>query len=139
MKKFFLLSFLPSNVDLGLLLLRVGFGVTMVVYHGWPKVTKFSSMFTTFADPVGVGPRASYLVAVGGEALAATLVVLGLFTRFAALWAAVVMGVAFFIVHERALSGPRSGEMAFLYCVAFLTLVFTGAGRYSVDAKIGGK
>ena len=137
MKKFFLLSFVPTSVDFGLLVLRVLLGASMLWLHGWGKVKGFSSMFHRFSDPFGLGPEVSYVLAAGGEFFAAGLVVLGLFTRFAAFWTACVMGVAFFMVHDAALSGPRSGEMALLYLIGFASLVITGAGRYSFDARMG--
>lgn len=137
MKKFFQLSFLPTHVDLGLLVLRLTFGGSMVLLHGWGKIAKFETLFDTFPDPIGLGSRASYVLAAGGEFLGASLIVLGLFTRFAALWVGVVMAIAFFVAHGAVLSGPRSGEMALLYLGAFLVLLTCGGGRYSLDARIG--
>lgn len=139
MKKFFQLSFLPTHVDLGLLVLRLIFGSLIALLHGWGKVTKASSMFDTFPDPIGLGSRVSYVLAAGGEFLGGLLIVLGLFTRFAALWVGIVMAVAFFFAHGAALSGPQSGEMPLLYFVGFLVLLITGPGRYSFDGKMGGR
>lgn len=139
MKKFFLLSFLPTSADLGLLVLRVGLGTLMLVLHGWAKLSKFSTLIDTFPDPLGISHRASYLLAMGGEVLGSTLLILGLATRFAAVWLATIMTVAFITAHGMALSGPRSGELAVVYGVGFITLLMAGAGRYSVDAKIGGR
>ena len=139
MKKFFLLSFLPTNVDLGLLVLRVASGGLMLVLHGWPKLTKFSSMFDSFPDPIGLGNRASYLLATGGEVIGSALVMLGLFTRFAALWLAVILGVAFFVAHQAVLTGARSGELALVYLLVFVLLFVGGGGRYSFDSEMGAK
>lgn len=139
MKKFFLVSFLPTNVDLGLLVLRLVFGGSLLALHGWGKLIKFSSMFDNFPDPIGIGNRASYLLATGGEVLGALFVVLGLFTRFGALWAGSVMAVAFFVAHGMKLSGQGSGELAMLFLAGFLTLFITGGGRYSFDAQLGAK
>jgi uncharacterized membrane protein YphA (DoxX/SURF4 family) len=47
------------------------------------------------------------------------------------------MGVAFFMVHGGKLSGDGSGEMAVLYALAFLVTLVAGAGRYSIDRKLG--
>lgn len=137
MKKLFSLSFLPVNADLGLLLLRLGFGGGMAVLHGWPKLTDFGSKFHTFPDPLGITHEISYLLTVGAELLGAALVALGCLTRFAALSLLITMGVAFFVVHHGALSGERSGEMAMLYGAAFLVLLVTGGGRYALDTKLG--
>ena len=139
MKKFFLFSFLPTHVDFALLVLRLVLGGSMLALHGWGKLTKFSSMFNSFPDPLGLGSRASYVLATGGECLGALFVALGLFARLGALWAGSVMGVAFFLVHDAKLMGPGNGETALVYLAGFLTILIAGAGRFSFDARMGGK
>jgi putative oxidoreductase len=62
-----------------------------------------------------------------------TLLIAGLFSRFAALMLAVTMGTAFFFVHKSALVGANSGELAMVYLTAYVTLFLTGAGKISVD------
>ncbi len=139
MKKFFHLSFIPTSTDLALLVLRLGLGGSMLLLHGWAKGSKFSSMFDTFPDPLGIGNKASYLLATGGEIVGSLLLLLGLFTRFAALWLAIVMGVAFTMAHNMVLRGPGSGELALIFLVGFVTLFLAGAGRFSLDAKTGAR
>jgi putative oxidoreductase len=75
---------------------------------------------------------------VFAEVVCALMLVLGLFTRFAALALAITMAVAFFKIHEMKLSGPGSGELALMYLMAYATLFFTGAGKLSIDGNIGG-
>ena len=138
MKKILQLSFVPTSTDLGLLILRLWFGVSMAFLHGWPKLSGFSGMADGFPDPLGVGARNSLILAIVGELVCSLLLVLGLFTRIAALGAAITMGIAYGIIHKWALSGPQSGEMAYLYLGVFVVLFITGAGRFSVDGSGGG-
>ena len=138
MLKFFQLSFIPTSTDLGLLVLRVWVGLSMVILHGWPKVSGYSSMLEKWQDPLGIGNQPSLIGAIFGELVCAGLVVLGLATRFAALVCVFTMGVAFFIAHKGVLKGPMNGEMAFIYMAAFATLFFAGPGKLSIDAKLGG-
>ncbi len=91
------------------------------------------------ADPLGVGHTTSLSLTVFAEVVCAALLVLGLFTRFAALVLVIEMGVAFFMVHQRALTGSGSGEMAFLYLAGFVTLFLAGGGQFALDRKLGGK
>jgi putative oxidoreductase len=137
LKNFFSLSFLPASADAGLLVLRLLFGGGMLVLHGWPKVLGFGSQFHSFPDPLGVTHEISYLLTIGAEFFGAALVVIGCYTRFAAFSLVVTMGVAFFVVHEGALSGKQSGEMAMIYGAAFLVSLVAGGGRYAVDTKTG--
>ena len=139
MKKLLHLDFLPRSPDVALLLLRLIFGGAMLGLHGWEKLMKFGEMSGSFADPLGVGRTASLVLALVGEILCAALLVVGAYTRFAALGAAITMGVALIIVHGGQLSGPDSGEMSFLYLAPFLALLIAGGGRFSLDAKLGAK
>lgn len=137
MKKFLSLSFLPTNRDVGLLILRVAFGGYMAMFHGWGKLMGWSKMSDGFPDPLGISSPVSLGFTIGAEFVAAVLVVLGLFTRLSALALVFTMGVAFFVIHGAKLSGEGNGEMAALYGLVFLVLAVTGGGKYAVDSKLG--
>lgn len=137
--KFLHLNFIPRSPDLALLLIRLWFGLSMAFLHGWGKLTGFSEMVTQFADPFGFGKPVSLGFAVFSEFVCSLLMAVGLFTRFAALCGAITMFTAFWIIHGHKLSGPGSGEMAFLFLGAYVALFLAGAGKYSIDAKIGAK
>lgn len=139
MKKILQLSFIPLSTDLALLLLRIWYGAPLLILHGWPKLVGFSSMAGSFPDPLGVGPRNSLILALIGEVLCSALLIVGLFSRFAALGVAITMGVAFWGVHRWSLSGEHNGEMAYVYLGVFVALLFAGAGRFSLDARSGVK
>lgn len=133
------LDFLPRNPDLALLILRVWLGLALLWLHGRSKLTGFSGMADKFPDPLGVGSAASLAMAVFAEVLCAALLVLGLFTRAAALVLVILMSVAFLVVHKASLEmGPGSGELAFIYLAGFVSLLIAGPGRFSIDAKISG-
>lgn len=137
--KFLHLNFLPRSADAALLLLRLWHGAAMVILHGWLKLTGFSGLAPKFLDPYGLGKTPSLALATFGELVCAGLIVLGLFTRVAALGAAVTMATAFWFAHGAALTGPRTGELAFAYLGVFLALFLGGAGKFSLDAKLGAK
>lgn len=133
---FLRLSFLPVNVDAGLLLLRLWIGLSMLLIHGIDKVSHFSKYAGQFPDPLHVGHKASLCLSITAEVGASALIVLGLFTRLGALVGAINVGVAFFLVHKAALAtGATSGELAFLYLAGYVTLLFTGGGRMAMDGK----
>jgi putative oxidoreductase len=127
------LEFLPSSTDLGLLVLRLWLGTSLLVLHGWTKLSTFQEMSGKFPDPLGLGSKASLSLAVFGEVAGAIFIILGLFARFGALSCAITMSVAFFITHGAKLKGSGSGELAFIYLAGFITILFAGAGRYSID------
>lgn len=124
----------------GLLVLRVGLGLLMAG-HGWGKLQMLMQrQFEQFGDPIGLGKHASLILAVFGEFVCPLLVIAGLFTRFAAVPVVITMAVAAFVVHANdplMMTGAGgSKEPALLFLIPFLTLIFTGGGRFSLDALI---
>ena len=99
----------------------------------------FSSMSGQFGDPFGVGRTPSLVLAIIGEVVCSSLLVLGLFTRVAALGAAITRGTAFWLVHGGKLMGDGNGELAFLYLGGVVALFLAGGGKFSLDAKMGAK
>jgi len=125
-----------SLKNLGLLVLRVWLGLSMLLLHGWPKVEKYANMSQGFPDPLGVGPAMSLNLAIFAEVFCALLLVVGLTARLAAIPLIVTMAVAFFVVHGGALTGEGNGEMAFIYLAGFVALFIAGPGRHSFDHLI---
>ena len=107
----------------------------MMLLHGWMKFENFNTMAPKFLPLFGLPSNVSLGLAIFAELVCSGLLVLGLFTRFAALNLAITMSVAFFMVHKGAFTGPQSGELAYVYLAGFATLFLTGGGKFSVDGK----
>jgi putative oxidoreductase len=75
------------------------------------------------------------------ELVGGALLVLGLFTRPAALIMSGEMAFAYFISHAPGGFFPilNRGDAAILYCFIFLYIAFAGGGPWSVDALMGRK
>ncbi len=117
--------------NIGVLLLRGTAGVFMIT-HGWPKLQNLmTSGEIMFPDPLGFGAETSLVLAVFAEVLCAFLLVIGLATRLAAIPLIITMAVAVFIIHQN--DGFAKQEMGALYLIIFITLLITGAGKYSLD------
>lgn len=121
--------------DISLLLLRLVFGGFMLINHGWGKMIKlFTGDPTKFADPIGLGAPISLGLTTFAEVLCAFLLVIGLFTRWAAIPLIITMFVAVFVVH---IDDPLSKmEMGLMYLTAYMVLAISGPGWYSLDARI---
>src|SRR5258708_24487032 len=89
---------LSSRQPLGLLLLRVSLGLVFFS-HGYPKLAHSAAGMQGFFVQHGLP---GYFVYIAGvlEVFGAILLVLGLFTRAAALLLAIEMGVAIWKVHR---------------------------------------
>ena len=129
------LKFLPVYPDLALLVMRLWFGGLLVLLHGWMKISMWGVMSQKFADPFGIGSPASLALSTFAEAVCASLIALGLFTRFAAVVCIINMTTAFLIGSGGRLTGPHNGELAFLFLGAFVVLLLAGPGRFSVDGR----
>lgn len=124
---------MKKNVDLGLLVLRVGFSA-MMLSHGIPKLMSLLEGNTNVVgDPFGLGGLITSILVIIGEVIAPVLILIGLKTRLAAIPAIITMAIAAFYIHG---SDPLAKkELALLYLFAFLAIALMGAGRFSVDKK----
>lgn len=146
-----LTAFAGTAPEVGLLILRLGFGGYLAT-HGWGKLQMvLDGQFDRFGDPIGIGSGASLVLVMFAEFFCSILVMVGLATRLAAIPIVIAMAVAAFVAHgsdpwtmgEAArlfFSGESaswaSKQPALLFMIAFLSLIFTGPGRFSADAWI---
>ncbi|MBT0608533.1 DoxX family protein [Aequorivita echinoideorum] len=121
-----------TNYSLGLLLLRIGFGIMMLT-HGIPKLMQLISGNFEFGDPIGLGGPISLILAVIGEVVCPILVIIGFKARWASVPIIITMAVAAFVVHASDPLGTK--ELAILYLVAFIAIALLGSGKYSIDRK----
>lgn len=122
------------DTGVGLLILRVVASFTMLFGHGWGKLMNVFSGNFQFADPIGLGPTLSLILAAFAEGICSILIIFGFYTRAAALVLTINMSVAFLFVH---LFNDPFGrmELPLVYLTIFLTLFLLGPGKYSIDAK----
>ena len=104
----------------------------LLLQHGTGKLLKF---------PAGVVQPNFNLMSMPGyagfiEFVCGILLVIGLFSRPAAFIASGMTAVAYFMVHAPQGFFPilNRGELAVLYCFAFLYLAAAGPGPWSLDA-----
>lgn len=138
------MSFIPERTQAGLALLRVCTGATLFLKHGWEKQPAHWAQFMThFPDPIGIGSHPSFLIAFVSDFVCGILLIIGLGTRWAALYCLGNIFVAWAFVHHFAFLGkgsqPDHGELIVLYMGALLTLLIAGPGAASLDHFLGRK
>lgn len=121
--------------DTVLLLLRLAFGLTMLVNHGWPKIMKLMNDDPIkFVDFLGMGATITLILVVFAEVICSFLLMLGWLTRLACIPLIITMLVAIFKIHW---GDPFSDlEGALLYLIVYLCIFIAGPGWYALDRKI---
>lgn len=123
-----------KEINIALLFLRITIGAFMLT-HGFGKLTMLlDGSPIQFADPVGVGPDASLVLAVFAEFFCSILLITGIATRISAIPLIITMLVAGFVVHSGDPFAVK--EKSFLFLVVFITIAIAGAGKISVDNLI---
>jgi putative oxidoreductase len=138
------MRFAPERTQVGLALLRVWTGAALFVRHGWEKQpAHWATFMAHFPDPIGIGSHPSFLIAFVSDFVCSILLVIGLGTRWAALFCTCNIFVAWALVHHFAFAGkgPQSdhGEIVALYLGALLTIVIAGPGAACVDRVLARK
>jgi len=120
-------KFLSRFSEPGYLVLRIGVAF-LFIFHA-PQ--KYFGWWSSPAFPL-LSLRG---LAIGIELVASPLIALGLFTRIAATLCAAEMAGAYWVVHR--FLGPlpigNRGELACLYFVVFVYMIFRGGSTYSLD------
>jgi len=126
---------MTNSEDTGKLILRVSLGV-MILLHGIAKIMGGVDGIVGMVGKTGLPAAFGYLVYVG-EVLAPLLLIVGLWTRLAALVAVINMVVAVVLAHMGELftlnkQGGWALELQGMFLFTAIAVVLLGAGRFSV-------
>ena len=134
MKRLLSINYSTGAFNFSMLLLRVVFGLLILIKHGYDKLINFSTLQYKFYNFFHLGLKTPLVLAIFAEFFCGLFIVLGLFTRLAVIPLIITMLVAVF--------GAEAGkplvdsELALLYLGAFVTLLFCGPGKVSIDGMI---
>lgn len=130
----------PVHRDTGLLLLRLGIAFTMLTFHGYGKITAGIDRWAGIGaamENFGItfAPAFWGFMAAFSEFFCSILLALGVLFRPAALLLAATMFVAV-VRHlnlpiDNPASGLKGGGHALELLIVYVSLVFTGPGRFA--------
>ena len=131
------------SVDIGILLVRVLFGLAIAA-HGSQKLFGAFGGYGLkgtgrFFETLGFKPGAMFASIAGlSELMGGLLLALGLLTPASAAVVVATMIVAMLTVHlKNGFFAANNGiELPFLFAAAALGMIFTGGGTYSLDALL---
>ena len=135
MRKLLSTKYSAGAFNAAMLLLRLGVGILMM-HIGYQKLIHFGDMQPKFMNFMGMGSTMSLALVVFAEFFCSMFLILGLFTRFAAIPLIITMCVALFKVNNGDVFGEY-GQVATLFLLGYLVLLFVGPGKVSVDSMIG--
>jgi putative oxidoreductase len=126
--------------DIGKLILRVSLGV-LVLLHGIGKLISGPAFVLKIVGTAGLPMAFGYLVYVG-EVIAPVLLIVGLWTRVAALIVAASVAVSVLLVMPGQIfaladTGGWAIELEGIYVFVAITVALLGAGRYSIGGIKG--
>lgn len=124
----------PFLPDAGLLFARVAGALLVLHVHGLPKLLHFADELARIDDPLHLGRTVTLYCALFAEMLCPLLVAAGLLTRLACLPLLFLLGVSMLLVHPD--WSIADGQFGWLLIIVFGTIAISGAGRYSLDARL---
>lgn len=123
--------------DVAPLFLRVATGAVFLG-HGWQKLGQGVPAVALFLGGLGFpAPELFAVLLIAAEVGGGALLILGAYTHWAAKATAFVALVALLTVHlKNGFMGPGGFEFILVLLAASVSLMITGAGKYSLDRKL---
>lgn len=134
MKKLLSTNYSDTAFNVAMLVLKSGLGIVMLP-HGYQKLVHFAEYRTKFFNLFSMGSTLSLSLAIFAELVCSIFLILGLFTRTAALVLALFTSVIIFKVNNGTILGKSEFELTLL--LGFFTLLLVGGGKYSVEGGMG--
>jgi putative oxidoreductase len=126
-----------NSIHFALLLFRVAVAAELLVAHGLKKIGVGVNIAEIVPNPLGLPEALNQAFAVGANIGMPLFIILGLFTRIAALPILAITLTGYFVVH---FNDPiLVKDIPFMYSVSFLFIAITGAGKYSLDNYFSSK
>ena len=136
----------PLHADAGLLVVRLGVGISLLAFHGYGKITGGPELWAqigTNMENLGIGfaPTMWGFFAAFAESFCSLLVVLGVAFRPAAALVAFTMLVAALrhlgLPADNPSAGWSGASHALELLSVFAALLLTGPGRYTLPGMLG--
>ncbi|MFY9074561.1 GntR family transcriptional regulator [Malaciobacter mytili] len=126
------------NENIGKLILRLSIAGLML-FHGFFKLFNGIDGIKFLVTQAGLPEFIAYGVYLG-EIIFPILIIIGLFTRISSLFFALTMVFAIFLAHSTDIftleeTGGLVIELPLIYLLISISIIFIGAGKYSLDAK----
>jgi putative oxidoreductase len=132
------------SIDFGLLLIRLGVGLSLVIFHGYSKLMGGPELWTKLGASMSNLHITQYPVVWGflsafAESICACLLVVGVLFRPAAFFVAFNMFVAVMAHLHMPADAPNHGWMGASHALELMSVclgfLFTGPGKFSLTMR----
>lgn len=123
-----------TKPDIALLFFRVAVCLELIFVHGLKKVGVGVPVAEIVPNPFGIPVLLNQAFAIGANLVCPLFIIFGFLTRVAAIPVVAVTLSGYLLVHFHDSLAQR--DIPFMYSVAFLFLMLSGPGRYSLDNQI---
>jgi putative oxidoreductase len=132
-------KYLEKYYDVGLLIVRIGFGLGMFYFHGWEKLLAGPARWARLGgvmSRIGIdfGHTFFGFMAAFSESVGGLMIAVGLFFQPIASLLCITMMMA---AVSHIASGRGNPAHALKYASLYLALLFIGPGKYSLDHLLG--
>lgn len=117
--------------NFGILFFRIAIATELIVVHGLKKIGIGVASPEVIPNPIGLPEALNNFVAIAANVYLPFLIIVGFFTRLAALPALAVTATGYFVMHFN--DDPMVRDIPFMYAVSLLLIVILGGGKYSAD------
>ena len=135
MKKLLSTNYSDTGFNIAIFFLRIVLSLLMLADHGVPKLVHFGEWQHSFYNFMHIGSRWSLVLSILAEVFASMLLVLGFFSRIAALLLIIDMSVVIFLFHSGQV--VKNYEDAAIFLAGFFCILLVGPGKWSVDGLAG--
>ena len=127
--------FANNPYDLGLTIVRIFAGIIIIPFGMEMFDAEAMSGYTKWLTDIGL-PLPGFMAYLGkvAELVGGIFLILGLLTRLASVFLMITMAVITFVMSSGSIT-----DMTFLLLLLFAVYLFSGGGKYSVDALIAKK
>ncbi len=134
MKKFLSIAYRDWAFNLAMFILRVCAGALIIPY-GYKKLIHFADLKNNFTNFMGIGSPLSLSLAIFAEFFCGMFIILGLFTRLAAIPLIIAMSVVVIRVNHWDVFAKDEHHAA-LFLACFFAILLCGPGKASADGLI---
>lgn len=120
-----------ASFNTGMLLFRVSVSLQLIVVHGLKKIGIGTGVAESVPNPFRFPDWFNESFAIAANLVFPLFVIVGFYTRFAAIPILAVTLSGYFIVHWK--DPLLISDIPFMYSLSFLLIAFCGPGKYSFD------